>query len=258
MTNPVPAVVPALAARRGAPAAVCVPLVATGHAGLRAELEFVCGLRPDLIEWRADFFDGIAYVDAVLAALTMIRQAAGAVPLLFTIRSAREGGQPSALSAQAVAMLQARACASGNIDLIDVEMAVDAVLFAAVRAASRRNGVGLVGSFHDFQATPDAPTLQAHFARAHALDADLAKVAVMPQRPDDVLTLLAATLQASRELPLPLISMAMGPLGAMTRVVGWRFGSTVTFAAGQGRSAPGQLPVQELRAAMAVLASSGD
>jgi 3-dehydroquinate dehydratase-1 len=128
---------------------------------------------------------------------------------------------------------------------------------AAVRAASREAGIGMVMSFHDFQRTPALHILNDRFSQAQALGADVAKVAVMPRSMEDVLTLLEATLQSSQELDIPLVSMAMGGLGALTRVCGPAFGSAMTFAVGQDASAPGQLPIAELQAALAMLRKAG-
>jgi 3-dehydroquinate dehydratase-1 len=47
--------------------------------------------------------------------------------------------------------------------------------------------------------------------------------------------------------------MAMGGLGAMSRVMGWLYGSAATFAVGQSSSAPGQIGVEDLRALLASL-----
>jgi 3-dehydroquinate dehydratase I len=108
-------------------------------------------------------------------------------------------------------------------------------------------------SFHDFNATPTAEALLAHFAQAQSLGADVAKVAVMPRSTDDVLTLLSATERASRSLSIPVVSMSMGPLGAVTRACGWTFGSAMTFAVGEGSSAPGQMPIEDIRQAIDIL-----
>jgi 3-dehydroquinate dehydratase-1 len=50
--------------------------------------------------------------------------------------------------------------------------------------------------------------------------------------------------------------MAMGPLGAVTRMVGGVFGSSLTFAVGAASSAPGQVPIEELNTVLAVLQKS--
>lgn len=54
----------------------------------------------------------------------------------------------------------------------------------------------------------------------------------MPRDLDDVLTLLAATRQASKKLRIPLISMSMGPYGSLTRLFGWTFGSMPDICGG--------------------------
>src|SRR5207237_7681533 len=108
-------------------------------------------------------------------------------------------------------------------------------------------------SFHDFKATPPADALVQRFERAAALGADAGKIAEMPQSLEDVLTLLAATARASASASIPLVSMAMGPLGAVTRASGWLFGSAMTFAVGASSSAPGQMPIDDVRAAIEVL-----
>src|SRR5207302_578076 len=123
----------------------------------------------------------------------------------------------------------------------------------AVRETSRLAGLPLVLSFHDFTATPSADVLVQRFERAAALGADVAKIAVMPQSLDDVITLLSVTARASSSASIPLVSMAMGPLGAITRASGWLFGSAMTFAVGASSSAPGQMTIEHVRAAIEVL-----
>ena len=111
----------------------------------------------------------------------------------------------------------------------------------------------LIGSFHDFNATPAAAQILAKLEAMQAAGADVAKVAVMPRELKDVLTLLEATLEARQRLTVPLITMAMGPFGSLSRMFGWVFGSTVSFAVGQKASAPGQVPIEDLRIVLDVL-----
>jgi 3-dehydroquinate dehydratase-1 len=111
----------------------------------------------------------------------------------------------------------------------------------------------MIMSYHNFQHTPDLDTLLGKFVQAEQLGADVAKVAVMPQDPQDVLTLLGATQRASQTLGVPLISMSMGGLGATSRIMGWIYGSAATFAVGKSSSAPGQIAVEELRTVLATV-----
>jgi 3-dehydroquinate dehydratase-1 len=233
--------------------AICAPLVARTGEALAAEAAAVAVKAPDLLEWRVDHFAAIAEPQEVLAAAKSLRAAAGSIPILFTRRAHREGGQPIAMAEAQVLALYEAVAASGCVDLMDFEMGNAAEDVARVRELTRRHGLPLVLSFHDFQRTPPAAELAARFAQAHSLGADVAKIAVMPRSMHDVHTLLGATLAASQSLPIPVISMAMGPLGAVSRLCGGVFGSALTFAVGAAASAPGQMPIEDVRAGLAIL-----
>lgn len=235
---------------------ICTPLVGRSLDKLMAELDQVLPKQPDVLEWRVDFFEQIGDSSAVIAAARAIKSKAGSIPLLFTRRSTIEGGEPIALNEGQVLSLYEAVCASQSIDLIDYEMANDAANIVRVRNAARAHDIKLVLSFHNFSYTPGIETLVTKFLNADQLGADVAKVAVMPRDLDDVLTLLAATREASKKLRIPLISMSMGPFGAMTRLFGWTFGSALTFAVGASSSAPGQVPIEDLNTVLAILQKS--
>ena len=86
--------------------------------------------------------------------------------------------------------------------------------------------------------------------------ADVAKLAVMPGDAADAARLLQATAQAAARRPeTPLITMAMGPAGAVTRLCGGAFGVCASFGAmGGAASAPGQPDARDLRAAVKAMA----
>jgi len=50
----------------------------------------------------------------------------------------------------------------------------------------------------------------------------------------------------------------MGPLGAVTRLLGGVFGSSLTFAVGATASAPGQIPIEDLQTVLAIIQKSMD
>ncbi len=232
---------------------VCAPLVGRDEATLRTELDAVLAKAPDLVEWRVDFFEGIGQVQRVVSLGREIRERAGPVPIVFTRRSTREGGTPIAIDEDQVFELYAAACRCGCVDLIDVELSSQPRHWQAGLALVRETGVRMIGSFHDFARTPAKDELVAKFAAMQHGGADIAKVAVMPQHPRDVLTLLDATLEARETLEIPLISMSMGGYGVLSRLFGWMYGSTVSFAVGDKASAPGQVPIADLQAVVEVL-----
>ena len=225
---------------------ICTPLVGRTLTDILAELDLVLPKKPDMLEWRVDYFEGIVDTALVVSVAKAIKTAANGIPLLFTRRSIMEGGERIALNEDQVVALYSAVCASKYIDLIDYEMVNDAANIARVREAAHANGISLVLSFHNFKCTPEQETLVGRFITAERLGADIAKVAVMPNDPDDVLTLLSATRQASGQVQIPVISMSMGSYGALTRIFGWVFGSALTFAVGARGSAPGQIPIEDL------------
>lgn len=232
---------------------VCTPLVGATEAAVLGELATIVPKRPELLEWRVDFFAGIADTGRVVALAQAIRDNAGGIPLIFTRRSIREGGQPIALDEDQVLALCEAVCRSGAVDLLDYELSVGPRHFAAAVALARETGVRLIASFHNFQETPGADVLLAKFSAMAQAGADIAKIAVMPRELRDVLTLLDATLTARNTLPIPVISMSMGGFGSLSRLFGWVFGSSVSFAVGEQTSAPGQVPIEDLNAAIDIV-----
>ena len=233
---------------------ICVPLVAADRAALKTEAVAAAAARPDMVEWRIDHFREIGSTATVIDAARELRRMLPGVPLLFTRRSAAEGGQRVPISEQAVIDLYVAVCVAGCVDLVDYEMSNGAASVKAVREAAHRHGVGLVCSYHNFESTPALPQLLAEFERARELGGDVAKVSVMARGPEDAQTLLAATREAAR-FGLPLIGIAMGAHGATSRVNGFAFGSALTFGVAAASSAPGQMPVAELRAAIEAVRS---
>lgn len=236
--------------------AVCTPLVGRSRDEVLREVAFVTAKKPDLLEWRVDFFSEIGDLPKVVALAADIRRAAGEIPLLFTRRSIREGGEPIAVSEEYVVAMVCAVCKAGAADLVDFEINSELSHIARVRSAAQEHGITLILSHHNFELTPPPDVLRQYFAQAQHLGADVGKIAVMPQRLEDVLNLLGATLEASQALDIPLISMSMGPHGALTRLVGGAFGSALSFAVGASSSAPGQVPIEDLSAVLRILAKS--
>jgi 3-dehydroquinate dehydratase-1 len=231
---------------------ICTPLVGKTSDAVLSELNEVLAKRPDLIEWRADYFGDLDRHDAVIDLAGRIKSAAGDTPLIYTIRSSREGGEKIALTDDQVVELHAAICRSGHVDIVDYELSNPSDRVGKVRTAVRQSGAKLILSYHNFRDTPPLDLLSEKFSQAERFGADIAKVAVMPTTVRDVLTLLAATLTASESLNIPVISMSMTGLGSLSRMFGWVFGSAVTFAVGAGGSAPGQLPIEDLRTVLEI------
>lgn len=133
-------------------------------------------------------------------------------------------------------------CASGCADLLDLELRPTGDALPALIQHAHAAGVKVICSSHDFTGTPPQEELTARMEQMRSAGADIAKLAVMPHRPEDVLELLTATTQMRQAHPeLPLVTMSMGALGAVSRLWGEAMGSAMTFASAGKSSAPGQL-----------------
>ncbi|WP_103063387.1 type I 3-dehydroquinate dehydratase [Actinomyces qiguomingii] len=213
------------------------------------------------------------------------------MPVLFTVRTAKEGGgfdfddvAYRAALMDVVAMLARERAArdskteagcgtqtmnrrgradttadeaaqtqnGGAVAAIDVELA-RGELPALVQLA-RRAGIDVVASSHDFAAAPDDQELMRRLHAMQDAGAAVAKIAVTPADTTEAERVLGAAARARGELDIPVVVIAMGWAGAVSRLAGGVFGSALTFAtAGSAASAPGQLPIARVRAARSAL-----
>lgn len=225
---------------------ICTPLVGKNKEEIMKELEIILPKKPDLIEWRVDFLEEISDLDYVLSTAEAI-SAISNLPLLFTIRSEKEGGEKVSLSEEEKVFLLSEVCKSAAVDFIDFEVSNDPGHIKGLREVSKENGKKLVLSYHNFEFTPDNSEIMKRLFMAEFYGADIAKAAVMPKSKEDVLRLLALTKEADDSLGIPVITMSMGSLGGLSRIVGWTYGSIVTFGLGVQGSAPGQIPIDKLK-----------
>lgn len=233
---------------------ICMPLPGKTMRELTDAIQEVLALNPDLVEWRADYFQSVDDSRQLLAALGTLREALPEnMPILFTLRDASENGCIKLTPSVRRGLIQV-AIESGMIDLLDLELAcVKAGLSDLVNLA-RQKGVGVVLSAHYFTRTPPRAELIALLQEEQEAGADIAKLAVMPNSPADVLELLTATEEMARlYAEIPLITMSMGQLGITSRICGGVFGSCLTFGAGQNTSAPGQVGIDRLRDALSII-----
>ena len=235
---------------------ICVPIVGKTREEIVKAAEEIRTLPVDVVEWRADWYEEIFEADVVLDILQELRRILGELPLLFTFRTKKEGGEKE-IDEKNYRTLNQLAAESGLADLIDVEVfSGDEVVNDLVRTA-HENEVKVIGSNHDFEKTPSKEEIIRRLQKMQELDVDLPKIAVMPRKKEDVLTLLAATEEMNRKYAdRPIITMSMAGDGVISRLCGEVFGSALTFGAAGQASAPGQIGVKELRQILTILHES--
>lgn len=232
---------------------VCLPLVAQTAADLMDQAAELMTLSPDLLEWRIDGFDRVDNSGDSLQALADLRAATQSVPIIFTCRIHSEGGLRK-MNPETRLNLICAAIETGHLDIVDIELCNPPDFIQAVLDTAGKNNVSVILSFHDFEKTPEESVILKRLMQAQNLGAHIAKAAVMPKNMADVLVLINATFKARIQgLQIPLVTMSMGAQGVVTRLAGGLFGSDITFAIGKNASAPGQIHIEKLRQAMALL-----
>lgn len=232
---------------------IVVPLTGRTVEELRVEVAALAGHPVDVVEWRADHFAELTDVSRVVSTARLLADDLAGRPLLFTCRTTAEGGRAS-LGDERYGQLILAVVESGAVDLVDVEYERDRAVVDGVLTAARERDVPVVASYHDFTGTPGRDQIVDRLRAMQDRGADICKIAVMPHGPADVLTLLEATRIAhERYVDRPLITMAMGPLGVVSRIAGQLVGSAATFGTVGRASAPGQVPVDALDAALRLL-----
>lgn len=231
-----------LAARRERQLVIATALTDGAPSGQARQARLAQQQGAGAVELRADL---LADPAQVCAALTAVR-AASSLPLLLTYRSTTEGGKGAGhgqgYEDYLASLLQLRPAVAA----VDIEMACPAS--KALVAEAKAGGYDVVGSCHDFTATPSAAQITQKLAQITAAGADITKVAYMPRNAQDVAALRHAAHDFAGAYPhQPLIAISMGQLGAPSRT---DLANCLTFAtiADGAASAPGQATIAHVRA----------
>ena len=236
----------------GAPK-IIVPIVGITKEDIIEEAKTFDSIPVDVVEWRADWFEGVFDFAKVEDVLKDLRTVLGNIPLLMTFRTSKEGGEKT-IEPDAYAELNIKAAQTGYVDLIDVEIFTGDDIVKKIIDGTHAAGVKVITSNHDFFKTPAKADIIYRLRKMQDMNADIPKIAVMPQNKKDVLTLLAATEEmATNYADRPIITMSMAGTGVISRLCGEVFGSSMTFGAAKKASAPGQMGVNDLNTVLGLL-----
>ena len=231
---------------------ICVPIVGRTKEELIEQAIKANASVADVVEWRVDYFEAVTQIEVVIETLTALRETLTSKLLLFTFRTLEEGGEQE-VSLAVYKELCLAAAATKGIDLIDIEMVKAEYLGRDFIAALKENDVKIIMSSHDFEQTPNDATLVFRVNVMNQLGADIGKLAMMPQNLTDVLRIMGIVSKVRVFNQLPLAVMAMADLGKVTRISGELIGSVLTFGSLEQASAPGQIPVEQLKETLDIL-----
>lgn len=242
---------------------ICASITETDRKSIIAAADILLQKRIDIVEWRIDFYGEADQWEMVEGTLHRLSRTLGDTPLMVTFRTKAEGGEREIDSEEYYELL-GKLATSGCVQMIDVEIFKDLPYEELAQKEKTgqlqveyeqmyrwieqlRSHVVVVGSYHNFDFTPSEEELEKRLQLIAGTGVDIPKLAVMPQDKADVLRLMSFTLRETEQRDQPLITMSMGKLGSVSRVMGEAFGSAVTFGSIGQESAPGQLPVNRLQ-----------
>jgi 3-dehydroquinate dehydratase/shikimate dehydrogenase len=209
-------------------ASLCISLTERLTVDLIDRMADLSGIA-DMFEIRADLVTDID--------LLTVRRAASK-PLIFTARAESEGGKMRDDDPRRHTVLHE--AVRRGYEYVDVEYRSGFFDLMTEKA-----GKGLIVSFHDMTGTPaDLETLYQGMCKTGA---DIVKIAISPRSMADVGRLMELA-QRHATAKIPLIALALGPMGAITRVVGPKYGAPFVYAStGKGHeAAAGQIPAEEM------------
>ncbi len=225
---------------------VCVPIVGRTKEDILEQARRIQALQVDIVEWRADWFSGNEDIREIEKIISSLRNILKDKVILFTYRTISEGGNGRYVSGD-YKDLYNKIVEIDNIDMIDVELFQGEKIFADIIQKAKSYNKKVIISNHDFDKTPSKDELMNRMMKMQDMNADIAKIAVMPEVEGDVHTLMNATKETyERFAQCPLVAISMGELGVISRTSAERFGSAITFGNVGAKSAPGQVEAEEL------------
>ena len=227
---------------------ICAPLIGAVREEVLREAVLAREAGADLVEWRVDHYREVFSFDEVAETLVLIHERLDGLPLLFTFRTLAEGGEQD-ISIRQYRDLYEHVIHTGLVDMVDIELFKVESLGKRLIEEIKSLNIPLIISSHDFKETPADPVLLYRLNVMEHFGADIGKLAVTPNNERDVLRLMELTRRANAFVSMPIITMSMGNLGKISRLVGGTTGSVMTFGSlsSDSTSAPGQLPVKALK-----------
>ena len=232
-------------------ALICVPIVEQSDESIENEIEKVIEKTKtktvDIVEFRADYYENLSDYEKLSKLLEKIKARLNEyeISLLFTIRSANEGGEKLDFLEPTINEINLFVAEYGLADIVDVELYSDDMISEIIDKAHRAD-VKIIISNHDFEKTPSYEILSKRYEEMDSYGPDFIKIAVMPKSNEDVDTLLECVTATNKKVNSMVVGISMGELGKRTRTEGYKFGSVITFAALNKASAPGQVSVDDL------------
>ena len=127
------------------------------------------------------------------------------------------------------------------VDVIDLEVEEK---IEGIVSMAKTKGKRVIVSYHNYEETPKPGDLKKILDSMRKKGADIVKIATFIKRREDLARLLLLT---NNYKALPIITIGMGKIGTVSRVIAPIFGSCLTYGYINRPQAPGQMKVSMLK-----------
>lgn len=211
----------------------------------------------DCVDIRPDYLpvmSGKAFADLMQEGY----KRAGHLGVEVSLRDKLEGGGRQYSDAEADKFWTDYLTNGGQADFCDFEMFRDIKSIRKLVGIAHERGMKVMLSDHEFGWTPSEDDMLRRLLFLEKEGSDILKMAVWANNMEDCLRLMSVTWKYHNYYGThPLCTMAMGPIGCLSRVTGQFTGNDLTFViAGKSGSAPGQFPLNDVLAMMKMFQST--
>ena len=235
---------------------IATPITAVTHEGIKEGVKELIKGPCDILEWRADYyfgeFDNLEeMIESSDAHMKMIRilddidYYAEGRPIIFSLTGEGDGGKVS-ISREHAFDLASLAAQSKLVDFVTLQLFDDdgaLYINEIIKQIEEIHGFGarVILSYHEFDRMLSNDEVGNVTRTMRGLGADIPKVCCMAATIEEASQLQDVTKELTSGEQGPVIIIAMGEAGKVTRITGGGYGSCITFAKGNAATAPGQI-----------------
>jgi len=215
--------------------------------------------QPDFIELRFDYIDNVNLITtSFLKQLLSLTN----IPIIFTLRSNREGGNLDLNNSQRLSIL--KRLIQARPDYFDIEMLSPINLLQEIIHLCINKRIKIICSYHNFQSTEPLQEAQNLIENFKSKLENIVQDSALIFESFIFKLIFTATQFEDNLMPLKLckklnsqgyktISFCMGKLGIFSRIMCLKAGSFFTYAALRETTAPGQLNITTMRNFLSLL-----
>ncbi|MDD6881119.1 MAG: type I 3-dehydroquinate dehydratase [Firmicutes bacterium] len=189
----------------------------------------------EVIEWCVDKTEGAdQYSEEEFAhKLLMVKSFCDRKPLIIDYKGDEEIGN------------RIQRWAMGRADIIDID-ADNTQIHQMIKEAKKKKTKTLI-SYHVFDHMMSKDEIATQLLRMEKTKGDILKVACFAEKEIDTYEVLeAASAYTKLSKHKPIVAIAMGEEGQVSRICAGEFGSIMTYACGKEATAPGQFNARDL------------